>query len=526
MVYDSADGYFVLYGGVDPLTDQYSPATWTFQGGTWQQHEFSPSPAPSDYGDMAYDPAIPGVVYWGGGGPFGYFNDTWLYAHGQWTQLCGQCGPHARWGMGLTYDPGSGALYGYGGCSAAPQNLSNGTCPWGDTWKLTFSGTSYNWTPVLSTKAPKQCFGAAFTYDPVLGGILLYGGYDNVLGSSSILSATWLLKGGQWTKLLPTILPKPSYFASMVYDPAAGGPILFGGISPTPGIPQVTANTYLFEQGNWTSVNTTLAPEARASAAYAYDNTSGILLLFGGSGTSSTYSSTWEFGPASGTPAPSGQGGSFFGIPLFSLAIASVIAIALVIGLALLLRLRGNHAHARRTLDAEGPGGPPVISTPRTPHLGGSSEPLRLKIKLAPLTLVEVHDPGEIWTALHDPSLEPSKMLLVTKTPGDAGGILSGAETWHLAFGEGEGKIQPGDLDRLGSVIETHLSKFPGCVVFVDGIDLISQSSSFKNARRFVQVTREIAEEHRAHALFRIPPGIYTPTELSQLEEGAQVIRL
>ncbi len=531
MAYDAADQEFVLYGGVNPVQDSYSASTWTYKGGQWSQLNLNPSPLPSDFASMAYDPAIPGVVYWGGGGPLGFYNDTWVFSHGSWTEICSPCqeGPVARWGMSMAYDSSSDEIVAYGGCSSVPTNLSSGHCPWNDTWVLGIQGSTPTWRELVTNPQPLECFGAALVDDPTLGGVVLYGGYDNDRtgpGLSPILSGTWLFKSDAWIRLVPGTVPDPLYFAAYANDVAAGGPLLFGGLTPSTGIgTQVTASTYLYAQGNWAMVNSTPAPPARASAAFAYDNSTGTFLLYGGVGSNSPYTDTWMFGNVTSPSTSAHSRDTLFGIPIVSLVILAILAIAIVLVLLHLLRSRtGNSAPAvRRETGVSAPEVPGVVSGGTDRRNG---EPLRLKIKLSPLTVVETHDPADVWAALQDETLEPSRMLIVTKTPHDVPAMLAKGELWHMAYGEGEGRVLPGDLDRLGSIIETHLTKTPGCVVYVDALDLVSHATSFKSARRLVQVTREMAEEHSAHALFRIPPGFYTPTELSQLEEGAQVIRL
>ncbi len=83
MVYDSVDGYVLLYGGFhypNSLSDE-----WRFTGGAWSSLTLSATPPPREDAAMAYDPAptLPYVVLFGGrttplaNGTL--LNDTWSY---------------------------------------------------------------------------------------------------------------------------------------------------------------------------------------------------------------------------------------------------------------------------------------------------------------------------------------------------------------------------------------------------------------------------------------------------------------
>lgn len=89
MVYDSADGYVLLFGGVNNSTS-FSD-TWTFTGGTWTHAYPSPHPSARGLASFAYDGADGYVVIFGGldwnaAGSSPFLHDTWGYASGNWTK--------------------------------------------------------------------------------------------------------------------------------------------------------------------------------------------------------------------------------------------------------------------------------------------------------------------------------------------------------------------------------------------------------------------------------------------------------
>jgi hypothetical protein len=74
-VYDSLDGYVLLYGGSNqtsaPLSD-----TWDFVGGTWTLLSPAHNPGPDYYASSAYDPVDQAVVYLDG---ISLAGQQWLY---------------------------------------------------------------------------------------------------------------------------------------------------------------------------------------------------------------------------------------------------------------------------------------------------------------------------------------------------------------------------------------------------------------------------------------------------------------
>jgi len=101
----------------------------------------------------------------------------------------------------------------------------------------------------------------------------------------------------------------------MVADPTSpnASVVLFGGENRT----ATFGDTWIFAVGNWTEVNTTVAPSPRASAGLVFDalGIDHYVLLFGGTSGGIDLSDTWEFGPTDrwsevhpiGPSAPSGR---------------------------------------------------------------------------------------------------------------------------------------------------------------------------------------------------------------------------
>lgn len=134
--------------------------------------------------------------------------------------------PSARFGAAATYDPNSGNVVLFGGCGT--------TCPLQDTWNFTTT-PSPGWVQCMTTacSAPPARWGAMMTYDPVLDAPILFGGCGRTtcpLGDTWAFQPRPLLVG--WRNETPTGAVTPRYDGAMAYDPSGSYIILFGGIGP------------------------------------------------------------------------------------------------------------------------------------------------------------------------------------------------------------------------------------------------------------------------------------------------------
>ncbi len=63
-------------------------------------------------------------------------------------------------------------------------------------------------------------------YDARLGQIVVFGGTS---GPPTALKETWAWDGKTWKQLILANQPGTRYVSNMVFDPSAGGLVLFGG---------------------------------------------------------------------------------------------------------------------------------------------------------------------------------------------------------------------------------------------------------------------------------------------------------
>ena len=192
LAYDNQTGSVILFGGSSDIQiahGGFSTRTWSFAHGAWSPINTSATPSPRRGAVMAYDPALQGLVLFGGMSFGGVaLSDTWLFHNGTWTRLNGS-GPPARFLGVLDYDPQYQEMVLYGGCSFKGCVTTRG-----DTWFLQnrhwVSGSSANLT---SNPSPRGALTGA--YDPVTHQLVMYGGHPTLTfpftSSSYYCAATW-----------------------------------------------------------------------------------------------------------------------------------------------------------------------------------------------------------------------------------------------------------------------------------------------------------------------------------------------
>jgi PKD repeat protein len=226
LAYDPAAGRVVMYGGVASYSPfSYTNLTWTYSSGRWSSDKLNPTPPPRLAASMVYDPALGGVVLFGGydnrnpaGGTL--LNDLWLYKAGAWSQISETNPPPVRTWAPIAYDAGLGKIILYGGVNAAGQCL-------GDTWA--FSSGSWTHENGTGTGTPGPLCANSLLYDPDLGAVLLTGGFS-LNGSTQVDNlASWTFNGSAWAPLAVVGHPAEHLYGVGAYDPSTHMLVLAGG---------------------------------------------------------------------------------------------------------------------------------------------------------------------------------------------------------------------------------------------------------------------------------------------------------
>ena len=236
-------------------------------------------------------------------------DDLWAFdaVAGTFTQVLahGTAGnPTARGRHSVAWNPTNGKLVVFGG-------NTRGTTPTllNDTWEVDPSTTTWaNVTPAGSSPSPRQF--AAMTYDPVLGGMLLFGGQTNDVAPNANSSESWLFVGGTWNLLSPATAPAARGQHSMVTRSDFGDVLLCGGIDNGIATPEQIRflDVWTWNGSNWTKISDcdVLTNPTGAGATWpgsvnanqaVYDPLRQRVVLQGGNGITAAANTTYVYGP-------------------------------------------------------------------------------------------------------------------------------------------------------------------------------------------------------------------------------------
>jgi N-acetylneuraminic acid mutarotase len=227
MVYDSVNGKVIMFGGLVAPAGAQLGDTWAYDpvANTWANlNPTGDVPEARDSHSMVFDSATGQVILFGGwsDGTSTHVNDTWAYdpAANTWTNLepTGDV-PTVRGGQCMIYDQDQDRVILFGGWDESTYfNDIYAYDPNANTWT--------NLNP--AGDVPSVRYGHKMVYDPTAGTVVLFGGYNLI----SEFDDTWAYDpvSNTWTDLYPAgTAPAARDSHSLIYDPAADKLILFGG---------------------------------------------------------------------------------------------------------------------------------------------------------------------------------------------------------------------------------------------------------------------------------------------------------
>ncbi len=157
------------------------------------------------------------------------------------------------------------------------------------------TGPSYRWQPVPALPGqPAPRYFPNLVWDPADGYVLLYGGYN--INSGITYSDTWTYLNGTWTNITNTVAgqPPPLWASGFAYDPSDHEVVLYGGNFYTGAQEDWT---WAYHDKVWTNLTSTAGtpPAVRVLPGLATDSTLGGVLLFGGNYGTYSFNDTWTF---------------------------------------------------------------------------------------------------------------------------------------------------------------------------------------------------------------------------------------
>ncbi len=248
-------------------------------------------PPPRNTGSMVYDATSGSVILFGGQYFNGstdatqYYNDTWSFHAGVWTNVTPAVSPPERSGAELAYDPPQNEVILFGGTGPDHQEYN-------DTW--IWSGSPGTWTNITSTvgPAPPPGFWFSMAYDAQTEAILLFGGVNFTDGiEHTYTNQTWSFLGDAWTHLSPATVPVGRQTQEMVWDTVDDEMLMFGG----QGLSGPLNDTWTYYDGNWNELSPAVHPGARGGYGLAFDSSINRVVLYGGSSSGSDFYSTWLY---------------------------------------------------------------------------------------------------------------------------------------------------------------------------------------------------------------------------------------
>ena len=305
--YDNDVDVAVLFGGYGFYAHGCYNDTWTYSYKTncWQEMRPTSAPSPRAYSAMVYDSANGQIVLFGGCNPnLGWtgYDDTWTYnvTTNVWTNMKPTPSPQARSTHSMVYDQREGVVVLFGGSTLYGKM--------NDTWIYNLSTNT--WVEKHPDPFPISRGEFGMAYDRENGVVVLFGG----VGASSDLNDTWTynVSTDTWTNMNASNAPCPRV-TTMAYDGINEETVLVAGRACAGGgpCPGNDVWTYNLNQNKWTQQKS-LPSASFARNGIASDCDNGVIIIFGGEGsTSKTFVySLKRFLPAGNyTSAPFGSGG-------------------------------------------------------------------------------------------------------------------------------------------------------------------------------------------------------------------------
>jgi hypothetical protein len=246
-------------------------------------------------------------------------NDLWAFdaVAGTFTQVhdgAVSLAPHARGRAAIAWNFTTQRLVVFGGDNRATGPLPADTLL-GDTWE--YDPVTNTWTdvtPAAGNPTPRRW--AGMSWDPITGGMLLFGGDT---GNTTISGETWLFIGGTWVQMSPGTPPPARRFPGLVTRADFGDIVMLGGEDNTLTGPYGAdvyrhLDVWRWDGGNWHLLSdfdwqnaTGTFPASGNSCQPVYDEMRQRIVLQGGSGIAAgtAANTTYLFGLSlySGSPS-------------------------------------------------------------------------------------------------------------------------------------------------------------------------------------------------------------------------------
>jgi N-acetylneuraminic acid mutarotase len=293
MVYEPSLGRLIMTGGCNADNSKYFADTWAYDPSARAWTDLNPAgpvPAGGTGQTLVYDPSTQKVILFGGKGETGPSNETWTYTPGtnSWDKLDPSGGtPSPRSAHSMVYDSVTRRLIMFGGW--------NETTCFNDTWA--YDPVQNEWTRIdVEGPKPDTRWGHAAAYDETTGRVIIFGGWNE----TTCFNDTWAYDpvAHTWEQLQPSgDQPVPRVGASMVYNPSDYMLVMFGGSNADESKFFNETWTYDPADNSWSELKPAGAiPGGRFFSPLVYLPATGQDVMFGG-GAGTLFDDTWAFTP-------------------------------------------------------------------------------------------------------------------------------------------------------------------------------------------------------------------------------------
>jgi hypothetical protein len=302
----------LLWGGYYGFGGNYAfNDLWEFSNNSWTELNSSGGPSPRSSGAMVYDAADHYLLLFGGRSATQEYNDTWAYNASGWTNLSLRHAPSARDGSGMVYDAAANEVVLFGGRKGnLPAGEGYPDTFYNDTWTY-HAGVWTNVTATAGIAPPAEYRFGQMVYDAGDGYVLLDGGINqnvaNDNGCGLLDGSVWTFAGGQWSRSAPTSPAPPAGRGDLWFDRELNRTLYYEGQENVTGsCAQYGNEVWSYSAGGWTLLTSggASAPLARANVVIVDDQASQEQIMFGGSGPeyAQYLGDTWEFFPTGNAP--------------------------------------------------------------------------------------------------------------------------------------------------------------------------------------------------------------------------------
>jgi hypothetical protein len=269
----------MLFGGETALPAQFNDL-WSFRNGGWELVDAGVAPSPRSWAAIAWDEPRAQLVAFGGVTSASPNAETWIFDGASWSRRAFDGGtPTPRWGAAMAFDSDSQTIAMFGGTFGGRSSTTRTD----EFWE--WNGSSWTQRPKRAPWPPAIAEASLVQAD---GRLLLSGCLEGTIPNSDL----WEWNNGVWRLLSATgpFLDSPT----AAWNPARNLLVVFGFRT----YPTTSIETWEWD-GVWRQRMPVNQPSRRSGTSMVWVPARGAGLLFGGlsspSSLNTVLNDSWEY---------------------------------------------------------------------------------------------------------------------------------------------------------------------------------------------------------------------------------------